>query len=89
MALREVVETGSSRRVQGRASRFVQNLVLVDGAGSMIRTIQVPPITRAKSYLVDLTEDGGQVYVTDFRGYRYTFDIETEMVSPLDHIEKF
>ena len=55
----------------------------------MIRTIQVPPITRAASYLVDLQEDGDKLYVTDFRGYRYTVDIETEMVSPLDHIEKY
>ncbi|MED5550847.1 MAG: hypothetical protein VX529_15955 [Pseudomonadota bacterium] len=89
LALIEVDPHTARRTADARRERFCQNLVLVDGTGELIRSVHVPPVTRMPSYLVDLKLLDGAVEITDFRGYRYAFDIATETVSRLDHIEKY
>ena len=74
----------------GRTRRkpFDQNLVLVDAQGEIIRSVLVPEVTRMASYLVDLRCIDGAITITDFRGYQYVFDPETETVSHVGYIPK-
>ena len=78
-----------NKNAMPKTGAFVQNAVLIDRDDRQIRTIQLKPITKMASYVVNIEVDGKRIYLVDFRGYRYEFNAITETAAYLDHYEKY